>query len=185
MQTQRRSRAPARPLADFVRGQIDPLVAKQGFGEASMILRWREIAGERIAALCAPEKLKRAPRGAGGAGVAMRTAKPGASAESAGGAQLILRVEPGFGLEVQHLIPLLIERINAFLGWRCVSRITIRQAPLADIRPTPSRAARRPAPADPEARARAEEMTATLPDAALRAALIRLGENALKRAPDD
>jgi len=68
MQSQRRSRAPARPLADFVRGQIDPLVAKQGFGEASMILRWREIAGERIAALCAPEKLKRAPRGAGGAG---------------------------------------------------------------------------------------------------------------------
>lgn len=179
MQTQGRRRASARPLSDFVRGQIDPLVAKQGFGEASMILRWREIAGERIAALCAPERLKRAPRGAR-VGAAVRAAPQGASTD---GAQLILRVEPGFGLEAQHLIPLLIERINAFLGWRCVARITIRQAPISDMAAAPARAARRPTPADPEARARAEALTAALPDAALRAALIRLGENALARAP--
>jgi hypothetical protein len=164
MQTPGRRRAAARPLADFVRGQIDPLVARQGFGEAAMILRWREIAGERIAAICAPERLKRAPRDA-----------------SADGARLILRVEPGFGLEAQHLIPLLIERINAFLGWRCVARITIRQAAISDMRAPPARAA--PRPADPAARARAEAITAALPDAALRAALIRLGENALGRAP--
>ena len=52
----------ARPLADFALRQIDPLVARQGFGESALILRWPEIVGERIAALCAPERLQWPPR---------------------------------------------------------------------------------------------------------------------------
>jgi hypothetical protein len=185
MQTPGRRRTRARPIADFLRSQIDPLVAKQGFGEAALILRWREIAGERIAALCAPERLKRPPRAARSAGPGGKPAKAGAAPDAAEAAQLILQVEPGFGLEVQYAIPLLIERINAFLGWRCVSRIAIRQAPLAAMRDAAARAAPRFAPADPAARARAETITASLPDAPLRAALIRLGENALKRGPQN
>ena len=58
-------RAPAifaRPLADYALRQIDPLVAKQGFGQSALILRWPEIVGERIAALCAPERLQWPPR---------------------------------------------------------------------------------------------------------------------------
>ena len=179
MQTPGRRRARARPIADFLRGQIDPLVAKQGFGESALILRWPEIAGEPIAELCAPERLKRAPRAAHGGGPGGKPAKPVATSNAAEAAQLILRVEPGFGLEVQYATPLLIDRINAFLGWRCVSRIAIRQAPRVDMRN--AEPVRRPAPADPEARARAETITAGVPDAPLRAALIRLGENALKR----
>lgn len=185
MQTPGRRSTRARPIADFMRSQIDPLVAKQGFGEAALILRWREIAGERIAALCAPERLKRPPRAARGVAPGGKPAKAGPAPDAAESAQLLLRVEPGFGLEVQYAVPMLIERINAFLGWRCVSRIAIRQAPLADMRDAAPRAMRRPAPADPEARARAETITAALPDAPLRAALIRLGENALKRGPQN
>jgi hypothetical protein len=93
-------------------------------------------------------------------------------------ATLILRVAPGFGLEAQHLAPVVIERVNAHLGWRCVGKIALRQEELRDDR-APVKAA--PLPPDPEARARAEDATRGVANDALRAALVTLGERALRR----
>ncbi|MDJ0449540.1 DciA family protein [Methylocystis sp. JR02] len=155
----------ARPLAEYVLKQVDPLVAKKGFGEASLLMQWREIVGARIADICAPERLQWPARG--------RKPSPDKAQEPA---TLILRVEPGFSLEIQHMAPAIIDRINAHLGWRCVSRVALRQQALAQ------RAAQtRPkmAPADPAARARAAEATEGVAEESLRAALVRLGERAL------
>lgn len=154
----------ARPLADYVLRQIDPLVARQGFGEASLIMQWREIVGVRIADICAPEKLRWAARG--------RKASPDKPQEPA---TLVLRVEPGFGLEIQHMAPAIVDRINAHLGWRCVARLTLRQEALQ--RPASARPAARRAP-DPAIRARAEAAAEGVAEDGLRAALVRLGENA-------
>lgn len=153
-----------RPLAELVLRQLDPLVARQGFGEASLLMQWPEIVGARVAGLCAPERLQWPARG--------RKPAPDRPQDPA---TLILRVEPGFGLEVQHIAPAIIERVNAHLGWRCVARLTLRQQALA-ARPT-----QRPRPqrADPAARAQAQSATDGVEDEALRAALIRLGERAL------
>ncbi|MGJ0507926.1 MAG: DUF721 domain-containing protein [Methylocystis sp.] len=156
-----------RPLAEIVLKQLDPLVARQGFGEASLLLRWPEIVGARVAGVCAPERLQWPARA--------RNAPPDRAREPA---TLILRVEPGFGLEVQHMAPAILERVNAHLGWRCVARLTLRQQALAAA-PGPSPPRR--APTDPAARARAQSATDGVEDAALRAALIRLGERALAR----
>ena len=86
----------------------------------------------------------------------------------------MLRVEGPAAIEILHLAQAICERVNRFLGWRAVERITLRQAPLR--RPAPS-----PAPAaDPAAAAR---IAATMPEIAdddLRAALARLGA-AVKR----
>lgn len=158
----------ARLLAEFVLRQIDPLVAKQGFSESSLLMRWPEIVGARVAAICAPERLQWPPR-----------PRRGAPEKPQEPATLILRVEPGFGLEIQHLTPAILERVNAHLGWRCVSRLMLRQQPLHVAPPAPGRPAR-PAQ-NPALRARAEAETAGVDDDALRAALIRLGENALAR----
>ncbi len=158
----------ARLLAEFVLRQIDPLVAKQGFSESSLLMRWPEIVGARVAAICAPERLQWPPR-----------PRRGAPEKPQEPATLILRVEPGFGLEIQHLTPAILERVNAHLGWRCVSRLMLRQQPLHAVPPAPGRPAR-PAQ-NPALRARAEAETAGVDDDALRAALIRLGENALAR----
>jgi hypothetical protein len=153
-----------RPLAELVLKQLDPLVARQGFGEASLLMQWPEIVGARVAGLCAPERLQWPARG--------RKPAPDRPQDPA---TLILRVEPGFGLEVQHMASAIIERVNAHLGWRCVARLTLRQQALA-ARPT-----QRPRPqrVDPAARAQAQSATDGVEDEALRAALIRLGERAL------
>ncbi|PPD44974.1 MAG: hypothetical protein CTY15_05485 [Methylocystis sp.] len=154
----------ARPLADYVLRQIDPLVARQGFGEASLLMQWREIVGARVADICAPEKLQWPARA--------RKPAPDKPQEPS---TLILRVEPGFGLDIQHMAPAIIDRINAHLGWRCVARLTLRQEALPQ---RVDKAARR-RPADLAARARAEAAAEGVADETLRAALVRLGESAL------
>jgi hypothetical protein len=161
-----------RSLAEYVQRQIDPLAARQGFGEASLLIRWREIVGACVANLCSPERLQWPARG--------RKAAPGRPQEPA---TLVLRVEPGFGLEIQHMAPAILDRVNAHLGWRCVDRVALRQQAL-DIRASAPPA--RPAPPDPARRAAAEAATEGVTEPALRAALVKLGERALagKRKDD-
>jgi hypothetical protein len=143
---------------------------RQGFASAELVTRWSEIAGAEIAAHSEPIKIQwpRAfstlPSPASDSG-AERGQQPGT---------LVLRVEGPAAIEIQHLTHLICERVNRFLGWRAVERITLRQAPL-------HRRARPSAPAiDADAAAR---LAATMPqiiDEDLRAALARLGA-AVKR----
>lgn len=157
----------SRPLAELVNRTLDPLVARQGFGESSLLLRWEAIMGARVAAICEPIRLQWPPR-----------AKNRSPDKSDDPATLILRVEPGFGLDIQHMSASIIDRVNTHLGWRCVARLTIRQEPLsAKMRPR-----RRGAPTNAAARAQATMATEGVTDDALRAALIALGERALAKA---
>ena len=163
-----RNRA-ARPLADLVGGALDPVLAKQGFGETDIILNWDEIAGERLAAVSEPLKLQwpaHAPKRA-----------PDAPVEPA---TLILRVEGAFAIEVQHLAAILCERVNARLGWRCIGRIAIRQGPVERREKDPDRMAP-PSKAAVEA---ARSLATGIEDEALRDALTKLGSRVLgqKRA---
>jgi hypothetical protein len=171
------SRSPrpiARLLADFVTRQLDPLVVRRGFGEASLLMRWHEIVGKQIADICSPEQLKWPVRG--------RQVGRDRTRESA---TLLLRVEPGFGLELQHLTPIIIDRVNLHLGWSCIDRVVIRQeAPRTDDASSEKLPYKRPADTSlrpsPELSARAAAAGAGFSDPALQAAIIRLGENALK-----
>jgi hypothetical protein len=158
----------AKPLRDLVGRVVGDTFRRQGFASAELVTRWMEIAGAEIAAHSEPIKIQW-PR-----------ASPSASAgaEGPGPRQapgtLVLRVEGPAAIEIQHLASLICERVNRFLGWRAVERITLRQAPLR-------RAARRSAPAA-DAAAVAQVAT-TLPeivDDGLRQALARLGA-AVKR----
>ena len=156
----------SRPLAELVNRALDPLVAKQGFGESSLLLQWEAIVGARVAGLCQPIRLQWPPR------AKLRT--PDKPQEPA---TLALRVEPGFGLDIQHMSGALIDRVNAHLGWRCVARLSIRQEPLRHDAPK----VRPPPPRDPIARMRAEAATEGVADEALRKALVALGERVLAR----
>lgn len=156
----------SRPLADLVNRALDPLVARQGFSEASLLTQWQAIIGERIAAMCRPIRLQWPPRA--------KLRPPDKREEPA---ILVLRVEPGCGLDIQHMSDAIISRVNTHLGWRCVGRLTIRQEPLASQKP----ASRESASENPVARAKATAATAGVTDDALRAALIALGEQALAK----
>jgi hypothetical protein len=152
------------PLADFVRAAVDPALAKQGFGESSLILHWDDIVGERVAACSEPIKLQWPPRPA--------KRPPDAVVEPA---TLVLRVSGAMALEIQHMGPILIERVNSHLGWRAVGKLAIRQGPLCKAnRPA------RIAPPDPRALAEAEKATEGVEDEDLRNALARLGARALR-----
>lgn len=150
----------ARPLADLIGKAIDPVLAKQGFGESDLIFHWDEIVGERLARVCEPIKLQWPSRG-------IKTSPENAPEP----ASLLIRVEGGFAIELQHLAPLVVERVNAHLGWRCVGRILLRQGPIGL-----TRAPKRQRPVDdPVARAEAAAQSAAIEDEPLRDALTRLG----------
>ena len=168
MAIQKHTRFEARRLAEFVNRALDPLIAKQGFGETALLTQWEAIVGARLAAICEPMRLNWPPR-----------PKKPAAETPAQAATLMLRVEPGFGLDVQHMSGALIDRVNAHLGWRCVARVAIRQEPL---RPVAQRR-RREAPRNPALRARAEAATEGIADEGLRRALTTLGERTLAQAP--
>lgn len=160
-----RARRPVQ-LSEALAGCIAPALRKQGFGEAEIVTDWPQIVGARLAGVCAPTRLvwpAGAPRAA-----------PGAERP----ATLCVRVEGAFALELQHLAPLVIERVNSRLGWRCVERLQLLQGPLPRARPSPARAPM-PTPQDTERAARAAEQ---VDDDALRGALTRLGARVLAQS---
>jgi hypothetical protein len=149
-----------KPLADFVAPCLGDVFARQGFASGELVTHWAEIVGEEVAGLAEPLKLQW-PRNS-----ADEPAEP---------ALLLLRVEGPAAIEIQHLAPVILERVNRYLGWRAVGRIGIRQAPLVHR-------GRKPRPAPPTV-AETTEVAAGLTgieDAPLRDALARLGA-AMKR----
>jgi hypothetical protein len=152
------------PLADLVGRALGPALARQGFGEADLILHWEDMVGERLAGRTEPVKLQWPPRGP--------RRIPDAGAEPA---TLVVRVEGAFAIELQHLAPIVVERVNSHLGWRCVGRLALRQGPLEHA----SRRPRKPAPPGPAARAAAARAVEGIEDPGLRDALARLGAGVL------
>ena len=76
---------------------------------------------------------------------------------------------------------IIIARVNAHLGWRCVEKVAFRQGPLPPMR----QERRILAAPSADAEAEASKAASSVEDEALRAALTRLGARAidLARAP--
>ena len=79
-----------------------------GFIQSSIVSRWAEIVGERYAKVSSPESI----RFSGG--------------RKTGGA-LTLLVQGAHAPLVQHLAPMIIERVNRFFGYAAVDRLIFRQ----------------------------------------------------------
>jgi hypothetical protein len=122
--TRPRGKGP-RALAAVLPKVAEPALRKRGFSAVEIITNWREIIGPEFADEASPDRLA-FPRGARSQGTLHVTA-PGAVA-----------------LEIQHLEPQIIERINTYFGYGAVCRIAITQGP-ARTRP----AAKKTAPAKP------------------------------------
>jgi hypothetical protein len=153
----------ARSVGEFVPNLMRPAFEKFGFPAAAILTDWAAIAGPELASYTAPERLKWPRKTAGAADVA-----------SEKGALLILRVAGARALEVDHLRPRLIERINAAFGYRAVSEIRIIQAPLPK--------SGRDSPADAAAGAgRDHQLVAALPEGPLKHALARMAAGVKSR----
>jgi hypothetical protein len=79
-----------------------------GFVQSSIVSRWREIVGDRYAGVSSPESI-RFPPGKRSDGV------------------LTLVVEGAHAPMMQHVGPVIIERVNRFFGYAAVARIAFKQ----------------------------------------------------------
>ena len=157
----------AKALAEFMPEIIEEALAARGLSEASLVADWPAIVGESIARYARPIQLQWPPR----------AAKRDPEAPIAP-ATLVLRVDGAFALEAQHSAAIIVARVNAHLGWRCVEKVAFRQGPLPPLR----RERRSLAAPSADAEAEASEAASSVEDEALRAALTRLGARAIDQA---
>jgi hypothetical protein len=124
-----------------------------GFVQSSIVSRWAEIVGERYARASTPESI-RFPAGRKSGGV------------------LTLLVDGAHAPLIQHLTPLIVERVNRFFGYSAINRIVFRQGKLPSPAARPERPQLRPVPkelgeglrevADAELRACLESLAARI-----------------------
>jgi hypothetical protein len=122
-----RARAVSDMLPDIGRAAF----RRFGFVQSSVVSRWREIVGERYAGVSSPESI-RFPQGRRSEGV------------------LNLIVEGAHAPMMQHVAPVIIERVNRFFGYPAVARIAFRQGivKIAKARMRPAPVSLRPIPAE-------------------------------------
>lgn len=149
-----------RPVAASLPKIAAKAIGKRGFAEAALITEWGTIVGKELAQVSQPEKLAFSP------------------GERNNGT-LHIRVQGGVATELQHLEPLVIERINSHFGYSAVARLKLIHAPIR--RPQSRYRDRKPAaaPASPEQRTALDTVLDTVDDPEVRAALYRLGNAVL------
>lgn len=143
-------------LGELVARLIEPVTARRGFAKADLVAVWPEIAGPLHAACTAPEKILW-PRHAQG--------------DEPPAGTLVIRADGPRAIFLQHELPQIIERVNAFYGYRAVAQARIVQGPVGTATTAP------PAPPriDAATGARIAGEVAGVEDEGLRAALERLG----------
>ena len=117
----------ARPAGEIA-GEIGGLAFKKfGFVQGAVVSRWKEIVGDRYARVSVPESIRFA-------------------AGKKSGGTLTLLVEGAHAPLMQHLTPMIVERVNRFFGYPAVERIAFRQGRAPAAAPRPVRQAPAPVP---------------------------------------
>lgn len=138
-----------------------PVLGKRGFAAGQVIGRWPEIVGAELALSTSPERVQ-FERGARTDGT------------------LHLRVASGgAAVLIQPQIPLIIDRVNGFLGADAIGRIKIVQGPLSQRHQTKPMIKSKPISA--EELSDSEAAIGPLESPELRQALARLGARLKKR----
>lgn len=156
------ARAPRRargftPAGALIARQIGTISARRGFAHARLAALWADIAGPEFAAVTRPARLVLARGPAGGL--------------------LTISVAGAHASQVQMMLPLLRERVNAALGPGAVGRIQIVHGAVVFAKP-----AAPPPPAAPVDLGPLREALSSIGDGHLRGALETLARNVLFRA---
>ena len=156
--TARRGRAAA--AGEDALGAGKSALARAGFSDPALVLRWPEIAGAEVARIASPLKLQ----------------------DDDSGAVLTLKCDPGAIVFLQHQTRALIERLNAYLGQDRIARVKFVRGQF-DIALEPSP---HPSPRRGEEKSRAESGKSKLSIALDRLAKVRaLARNGRQTRPPD
>jgi hypothetical protein len=139
-------------MGDVLGNVGGPAFRRFGFVQSSIVSRWKEIVGERYAALSAPESI-RFPPGKKQDGV------------------LTITLSGAVAPMMQHVAPEIIDRTNRFFGYPAVAKVVLRQGQIDVLREQPIR---RPQPAHADAPADLGESLRDIADPELKAVLSSL-----------
>jgi hypothetical protein len=149
-------------LGETVSAVAGPMLGRRGFAGSRVAAEWASIVGEPLAARSLPERVTRA-------------------AGDQGGGTLHVRIASGaLAVELQHLEPVIVERINTYFGYQAVARLKLLHGPIPErrVERAPPRIL---APADEEAVA---GLVAGIEDPTLRQALRDLGKRLFARTSE-
>ncbi len=136
-------------------------LGKRGFAEASLVAQWSSVVGTVMGQFTAPLKIAFPP------------------GERSNGV-LHIRVASGaMATQLQHLEPLILQRINAHFGYGAVARLHMVQGPLP---PRQSHKAPPPPKLTPEQEQTLQSNLEAVEDPELRDALARLGRHLAARS---
>ena len=135
-----------------------PIFGKRGFQEAAIVTDWPHVVGATLARHTVPEQIS-FPRSGRTDGTLKL--KIGSSA---------------LALELQHLTPQLIDKINTYFGYSAVGRIQIVQGTVSEQQP-PNKG---PVPIPEDTLRKLDQRLAFVSDPDLKAALSALGSQLLK-----
>jgi hypothetical protein len=148
-----------RSLGSLLPKAARPVLGRHGLAGGGIVADWPSIVGAQLAQCCLPMRLQFPP------------------GERAAGT-LHLRVQGSLATELQHLEPVVLERINGYFGYRAVARLRIHQGPVPA--PRRQRKALAPAPVDsPEI----DAAVGAVDDSDLRLRLRRFGQAIKARKP--
>jgi hypothetical protein len=112
-ETQNRPRGGrAKSVSEMLPGVGRAAFRRFGFVQSSIVSRWKEIVGDQYATVSAPESI-RFPVGKRAEGT------------------LTLMIARAHAPMMQHVQPVIIERVNRFFGYAAVSKIVMRQGDIA------------------------------------------------------
>lgn len=95
-----------RTLEECITPVVRPVLKDKGLAASRLLAKWESIVGPMLSMHCYPEKLS-FPRG-------RKT-----------GGTLTVSVESGFATELQHLQPVIMERLASYFGYQAITRIAI------------------------------------------------------------
>jgi len=104
-----------KPLAKITENIVEKSISRLGAVQTHIFLNWQDIAGQ-YADVTFPEKIR-------------------LSKNKNSEGLIIIKVQNGFGPEIQQAIPFLLNQINARYGFKAISKINITQTNLGYIQP--------------------------------------------------
>ncbi|MBX7145763.1 MAG: DciA family protein [Alphaproteobacteria bacterium] len=98
-------------LAKVVSDLGKPLFRKFGFIDPNLVMHWRDIVGDFLATRCFPLKIMY---------------KKGTKTEGI----LHIQTSPSAALELQHLTPQILQKLNTYLGYQAIIGLKFYQTPV-------------------------------------------------------
>jgi len=149
--------------------------ARHGAVWAGLLVDWPGIIGSPLCDICVLEKISWPRHGNEPAKDQAGAARASSRHQKIGGT-LVLKVAYGRALEIQHTIPQIIDRINAYYGYSAIAQIRIIQGKVEKPKISPKRIL---SPLDPVKAGQLDSQMSDIKDDSLKTALRHLAKGVL------